>query len=31
MRFFSHVEALRSSVAALRANKFRAFLTALGL
>ena len=28
---FSHLEALRSSVAALRANKFRAFLTALGL
>jgi putative ABC transport system permease protein len=26
-----HVEALRSSVQALRANKFRAFLTALGL
>ena len=31
MRSFSHLEALRSSVAALRANKFRAFLTALGL
>jgi len=31
MRFFSHLEALRSSVGALRANKFRAFLTALGL
>ncbi len=31
MRVFSHLEALRSSVAALRANKFRAFLTALGL
>src|SRR5579862_5552857 len=27
----SHFEALRSSVAALQANKFRAFLTALGL
>ena len=26
-----HIEALRSSVEALRANKFRAFLTALGL
>jgi putative ABC transport system permease protein len=26
-----HIEALRTSVAALRANKFRAFLTALGL
>ena len=26
-----HFEALRASVAALRANKFRAFLTALGL
>ena len=26
-----HLEAMRSSVAALRANKFRAFLTALGL
>src|SRR3984893_12299384 len=26
-----HIEALRSSVQALRANKFRAFLTALGL
>src|SRR5580658_9430911 len=26
-----HLEALRSSVEALRANKFRAFLTALGL
>ncbi len=31
MRFFPHMEAMRSSVAALRANKFRAFLTALGL
>jgi len=35
MRVFSHglshLEALRSSVAALRANKFRSFLTALGL
>src|SRR5580700_5016770 len=35
MQFFSHglshLEALRSSVAALRANKFRSFLTALGL
>jgi putative ABC transport system permease protein len=31
MRFFPHLEAMRSSVAALRANKFRAFLTALGL
>jgi putative ABC transport system permease protein len=31
MRTFRHVEALRSSVEALRANKFRAFLTALGL
>ena len=31
MRFFSHLEALRSSVAALRANKVRSFLTALGL
>src|SRR6201992_826911 len=27
----SHFEALRASVEALRANKFRAFLTALGL
>src|SRR5215472_14995851 len=26
-----HIESLRASVAALRANKFRAFLTALGL
>jgi putative ABC transport system permease protein len=26
-----HIEAVRSSVQALRANKFRAFLTALGL
>ena len=26
-----HIEALRSSIQALRANKFRAFLTALGL
>src|SRR5438874_10797013 len=26
-----HLEALRSSLTALRANKFRAFLTALGL
>jgi len=31
MQVFSHLEALRSSVAALRANKVRAFLTALGL
>ena len=35
MRVFSHglshLEALRSSLAALRANKFRSFLTALGL
>ena len=31
MQVFSHLEALRSSVAALRANKFRSFLTALGL
>jgi putative ABC transport system permease protein len=31
MRSFSHFEALRSSIAALRANKFRSFLTALGL
>ena len=31
MRAFSHFEAIRSSIAALRANKFRAFLTALGL
>jgi putative ABC transport system permease protein len=31
MSVFSHAEALRSSVNALRANKFRAFLTALGL
>jgi putative ABC transport system permease protein len=31
MRSFSHLEAIRSSIAALRANKFRAFLTALGL
>jgi putative ABC transport system permease protein len=31
MRAFSHLEAIRSSIAALRANKFRAFLTALGL
>jgi putative ABC transport system permease protein len=31
MRFSPHLEAMRSSVAALRANKFRAFLTALGL
>jgi putative ABC transport system permease protein len=31
MRTFRHIEALRSSVEALRANKFRAFLTALGL
>ncbi len=31
MQFFSHLEALRSSVAALRANKLRSFLTALGL
>jgi putative ABC transport system permease protein len=31
MTAFSHFEAIRSSIAALRANKFRAFLTALGL
>ena len=31
MQGFSHLEALRSSVAALRANKVRSFLTALGL
>ena len=31
MQGFPHLEALRSSVAALRANKFRSFLTALGL
>ncbi len=31
MRTFRHIEALRASVEALRANKFRAFLTALGL
>src|ERR1700692_2715986 len=31
MQVFSHLEALRSSVAALQANKFRSFLTALGL
>ena len=31
MQLFPHLEALRSSVAALRANKFRSFLTALGL
>jgi putative ABC transport system permease protein len=31
MQVFPHLEALRSSVAALRANKFRSFLTALGL
>jgi len=31
MQRFSHLEALRSSVAALRANKVRSFLTALGL
>jgi putative ABC transport system permease protein len=31
MRTFRHIEALRSSIEALRANKFRAFLTALGL
>lgn len=31
MQFFSHLEALRSSVNALRANKLRSFLTALGL
>jgi putative ABC transport system permease protein len=31
VRTFRHIEALRSSVEALRANKFRAFLTALGL
>ena len=31
MQFFSHLEALRSSVAALRANKVRSILTALGL
>jgi putative ABC transport system permease protein len=31
MARFSHLEALRSSVAALQANKFRSFLTALGL
>jgi putative ABC transport system permease protein len=31
MRLFSQLEALRSSVAALRANKVRSFLTALGL
>jgi putative ABC transport system permease protein len=31
MQVFSHLEALRSSVAALGANKFRSFLTALGL
>ena len=30
-RFFPHLEAIRSSIAALQANKFRAFLTALGL
>jgi putative ABC transport system permease protein len=31
MQVFSHLEALRSSVAALRANKIRSILTALGL
>jgi len=31
MHQFHHIEALRSSIDALRANKFRAFLTALGL
>jgi putative ABC transport system permease protein len=31
MQVFPHLEALRSSVAALRANKLRSFLTALGL
>jgi putative ABC transport system permease protein len=31
MHGFSHLEAIRSSVAALRANKVRSFLTALGL
>jgi putative ABC transport system permease protein len=31
MQFFPHLEAMRSSLAALRANKFRSFLTALGL
>ncbi len=31
MRTFRHLEALRSSIEALRANKFRAFLTGLGL
>jgi putative ABC transport system permease protein len=31
MRSFSHLESIRSSIAALRANKFRSFLTALGL
>jgi putative ABC transport system permease protein len=31
MQGFPHLEALRSSVAALRANKVRSFLTALGL
>jgi putative ABC transport system permease protein len=31
MQVFSHLEALRSSVTALRANKVRSFLTALGL
>ena len=31
LRSFSHIEALRCSIEALRANKFRAFLTALGL
>ena len=31
MRTFPHIEALRASLDALRANKFRAFLTALGL
>jgi putative ABC transport system permease protein len=31
VRAFRHIEALRSSIEALRANKFRAFLTGLGL
>lgn len=31
MQFFPHLEAMRSSLAALRANKVRSFLTALGL
>ncbi len=31
VRAFRHMEALRSSIEALRANKFRAFLTGLGL